>query len=421
MNIYFSGIGGVGIGPLAEIAHDAGHHVTGSDQTESLQTAELARRGISVAFSQDGKALAAAHKQRPIDVLVHTAALPHNHPELVFARQHGIPTQKRDWLLAQIITQHKLKLIAIAGTHGKTSTTSMMIWALQQLGITTSYSVGSQISFGPSGFFDPQATYFVYECDEFDRNFLHFHPYASLITTIDYDHPDTYPQEADYFAAFAQFVQQTTHSYLWQDAAKALSSHVAHIPETITEVAEPLDVAIPGLHNRQNAALVAAFLQQEFQLPLADITAAIASFPGAFRRFEQLAPGIYSDYGHHPVEIAATLQMAKELNTDITLVYQPHQNVRQHEIREAYTDAIFADAHELYWLPTYLSRENPQQEVLTPAQLTAKLTHPRVHLAEMNDELWDAIVAARKRGSLVLCMGAGTIDGWARDHAATLE
>ena len=148
MNIYFSGIGGVGIGPLAEIAHDAGHHVTGSDQTESLQTAELARRGISVAFSQDGKALAEAHKQRPIDVLVHTAALPHDHPELVFARQHGIPTQKRDWLLAQIITQHKLKLIAIAGTHGKTSTTSMMIWALQQLGIATSYSVGSQISFG---------------------------------------------------------------------------------------------------------------------------------------------------------------------------------------------------------------------------------------------------------------------------------
>src|SRR5664279_378582 len=224
MNVYFSGIGGVGIGPLAEIAFDAGYNVQGSDLNPSLTTSELGERGIAVNIGQDGSFLQACHDKQPIDWFVYTSALPATHPELVLAQQLGIKTAKRDELLAQIIAEKNLKLIAVAGTHGKTTTTGMLVWTFKQLGIPVSYSVGSTMSFGPSGKFDPKSEYFVYECDEFDKNFLHFYPYLALITSIDYDHPDTYPTESSYLDAFRQFGEQSEQLIAWQaDHAEPVS------------------------------------------------------------------------------------------------------------------------------------------------------------------------------------------------------
>ena len=108
--------------------------------------------------------------------------------------------------------------------------------------------------------------------------------------------------------------------------------------------------------------------------------------------------------------------MAKELSDDVVLVYQPHQNVRQHEIIGQYTDDIFRDANEIYWLPTYLTRENPDLPILTPQQLAKNIDKEKVHFAELDDNLWQEITAARNSGKLVLCMGAGTIDGWIREQ-----
>jgi UDP-N-acetylmuramate--alanine ligase len=193
MNIYFAGIGGVGIGPLAEIASDAGHYIAGSDLAKTPITYQLETKGVEISYAQDGQHLAAVHATHPLDWFIYTAALPDTHPELMKARELGIQTGKRDELISDIIRGHNLKLIAVAGTHGKTTTTGMLVWAFKQLGVPVSYSVGSTLSFGPSGRFDENAQYFVYECDEFDRNFLHFTPYLSLITSVDYDHPDTYP------------------------------------------------------------------------------------------------------------------------------------------------------------------------------------------------------------------------------------
>jgi UDP-N-acetylmuramate--alanine ligase len=127
MNIYFSGLGGVGIGPLVEIAKDAGHTVMGSDLGESLATDELRAEGITLNIGQDGTFLRACHEATPLDWFVHTAALPDDHPELVLARQLGIRISKRDEFLAYIIQEKDLKLIAISGTHGKTTTTGMMV------------------------------------------------------------------------------------------------------------------------------------------------------------------------------------------------------------------------------------------------------------------------------------------------------
>ena len=156
----------------------------------------------------------------------------------------------------------------------------------------------------------------------------------------------------------------------------------------------------------------------------ASIITSINQFPGAGRRFEKLAEGLYSDYGHHPVEIKATLQLAQELSSHVVLVYQPHQNVRQHEIMTQYTADVFEAAEEIYWLPTYLTRENSGLPILSPQELTRHIVASRpdcVTFAELDDALWDHITAALDAGKLVLCMGAGTIDHWVRQRAATLD
>lgn len=416
MRIYFSGIGGVAIGPLAEMAIGAGHEVCGSDRVAGLMTEALKQAGITVSFDQSGEFLRSKHQREPFDWFVYTAALPADHPELVLARQLGIRTSKRDELLAQIIADKQLKLIAVTGTHGKTTTTGMLVWTLQQLGVPVSYLVGSTLSFGPSGRFDPASQFLVYECDEFDRNFLHFSPWLSLITSVDYDHPDTFPTPDDYRAAFRQFGEQSTQVITWREDAEVFTP--ANV--TVLEQTDP-QMTLAGEHNRRNGTLAAraVMLVREaaaLKIEAEAIIAALNAFPGTGRRFEKLADNLYTDYGHHPSEIAATLQLAHELNDHVILVYQPHQNIRQHEVRERYTDEIFTDASEIYWLPTYLTREDPNLPVLTPEELTRQLTTDKVHIAQLDEALWHAIGQQRVRGALVLGMGAGTIDGWLREQ-----
>lgn len=414
MNIYFAGIGGVGIGPLAEIAKDAGHFIAGSDAAKSAITYQLEERGVAISYNQDGSQLEAVHASHPLDWFIYTAALPDTHPELVKARELGIRTGKRDELISDIITKHNLKLIAVAGTHGKTTTTGMLVWTLKQLGVPVSYSVGSTLSFGPSGKFDQNAQYFVYECDEFDRNFLHFSPYLSLITSMDYDHPDTYPSHSEYVAAFQQFINQSQHVIMWgRDVKHGLAAPKGAWALTDSDV---LPLHLVGAHNRQNGTLVAKACEQLSVGTFDTIPRILDSFPGTGRRFERLDAGLYSDYGHHPAEIAATLQMAHELSEHVTLVYQPHQNTRQHQIRSEYTDCMRL-ADKIYWLPTYLTREDPTLPVLTPKELSADLVNrSAVEYRDLNDQLWADIEAERARGQLVLVMGAGTVDSWLRGH-----
>jgi len=417
MNVYFSGIGGVGIGPLAEIARDAGHTIFGSDSVEGLVTKELREQGVEVAIGQDGSYLKTVQAATPLDWFVYTAALPENHPELVLAKQLGIRTGKRDEFLADFLEKHNLKLIAVAGTHGKTTTTGMAVWSFLQRGIPVSYSIGTTVSFGPSGKYDPDSEYFVYECDEYDRNFLHFNTYISLITSVDYDHPDTYPTEKSYYDAFNQFIGQSKVVICWKKDVNAdnLSKYgVLHLIDETTRDVSFINLA--GLHNRQNAYLVFSLFVDHLGAAgeEEEMVKILNAFPGTDRRFEKLADNIYSDYGHHPEEIAATLQMARELSDDVVLVYQPHQNWRQHSIRDQYTDQ-FEVARKVYWTPTYLTRENPDYPILAPEELTTNITNKdSIIYADLNDELWNEIIAARNGGSLILLMGAGSIDAWVR-------
>ena len=182
MHIYFSGIGGAGISSLALMARQAGFEVSGSDKQRGAYTDYLQKHGVTdVALEQTYEHMATVHAQKPIDWFVYSSANSMEQPdfpELKFCQEHGITATKRDGFLNLLIGQKHQKLVAIAGTHGKSTTTAMVVWLCRELGLPVSYALGAKISFGPLSLFNPDAEYFVYECDEFDRNFLAFRPFS---------------------------------------------------------------------------------------------------------------------------------------------------------------------------------------------------------------------------------------------------
>ena len=418
MNIYFSGIGGVGIGPMALIARDCGYRVSGSDIKESRYTQIISDKGIDVSIGQDGKAIADLHNNEPIDWFVYSAALPKDNPELTFAKNNGIRCSLRSDLLNHILEDKDLKLIAVSGTHGKTTTTGMLVWALDRLGIPASYAIGTNISFGPSGKYRAGSKFFFYEADEYKRQFLELNPELSIVTNIEHDHPDTYPTANDYYKVFEEFILKTKSSVVgWQEDISLTGLSNEKITEFNKSIVDKSGLTLPGLHNRQNAFLALESIKQLFGDEIApDAIEALNSFPGTERRFEKLVDGVYTDYGHHPTEIRATCQMALEMSDSVTIVYQPHQNMRQHEIVRSggYGDAL-EGAEKVYWLPTYLSREDKSLETLTPEQLANTTTVPEIiESADMNQALLKNISDAKNSGSTVVLITAGDADQWLR-------
>lgn len=418
MHIYFSGIGGVGIGPLAMLALDAGYSVSGSDAHQSEMTQKLAERGVDVFIGVNDAHITNVHKKQPINWFVHTSALPTDHPELKFAKENGIKVSKRDEFLNHLLKDLKLKMVAVSGTHGKTTTTAMIVWLFKKLDIPVSYSIGTTIPFGPAAQYQKGSEYFVYEADEFDKNMLSYHPAMSVIPSLSYDHPDTYPTEKDYVDAFKQFAEQSKLTIVWESVAEKLGddSHLFVLPEN----RDFSLVKVAGEHNRQNAWLAATVLNR---LGLSkdtlddwhDLLGKVSNFPGTSRRFEKLADNIYTDYAHHPDEIKATIELAKELNDDVVVVYQPHQNIRQHELlkEDAYKDC-FEGVKKVYWLPTYMSREDEKLKILSPEELSKSVSNAEV--AKMSDKLADKIKTHQKAGDLVVCMSAGDLDAWLRKN-----
>ena len=403
MNVYFSGISGTGIGPLAELAQDAGFTVFGSDLKRGAISEELDVREIEVSYGkQDGTFLRKKFSESGVDWLVYTSALPQDHAELLAAKELGIRYTKRDEFLAELIQQKNLKMIAVAGTHGKTTTTAMIVWAMIKLDIPVSYLIGTTISWGNGGQYNPQSQFFVYEADEYDRNFLAYHPYLAAITCIDYDHPDIYPTVEEYRAAFDQFMSQ--------------SENVV-INTTINS-----SITLVGGLRRQDASIALEVIQKIApDINYQKVIDALNSFPGAGRRFEEIAHGVYTDYAHHPNEIASTVKMAVELKerdqyAGLAVIYQPHQNTRQHEVKDGYKHA-FVGADKIFWLPTYLTRENPNLTILTPEELSEKTeTKAQTEIAELNDDLAAKIQQLHKDNWLVVLMTAGPADNWLREQ-----
>jgi UDP-N-acetylmuramate--alanine ligase len=415
MHIYFSGIG-AGTGPLALMAHKAGYKVSGSDKQDNDYVGYLAKQGIkTIHIGQTVENIAFVHTKEPIDWLVYSSAVTKenpDHPELLFALNKGIKTSKRDEFINKILEDSKQVMIAIAGTHGKTTTTAMTIWLFKQLGVPISYSVGAKLSFGDMSEFNKDAHYFIYEADEYDRNFLSFKPEISIIPGIGYDHPDVYPTKEDYYQAFDEFISQSQDVY----AHKIDMEKIGHKSNDIN-VSES-DFTLPGLVNRQNAQLVVQALHDTSNVPLVRLIDLMNSFPGVSRRFERIRDGIYSDYAHTPEKIRGALQMAREVAGDnVVVVYEGLHNNRQHFIKKE-LPTLFEGVKKLYIVPSYLAREDKTLELLTPEKLCELISQPQFcEPAQLNDKLRESITAHARNNDLVLSLtagGGGSLDEWLR-------
>lgn len=398
------------MGPLALMAKDAGMTVFGSDQAPGAVTNELVDKGIKLYLGeQDGEFLKARAKNEGVDWFVYTSALPENHPELQLAKKLKLKISKRDEFISFLIKKLKLKLVAVAGTHGKTTTTAMIIWGAQQLGIPVSYLVGTTLPFAEAGHYDPKSKYFVYEADEYDRNFLSYHPWLAAIPVATYDHPDIYPTEQDYQDAFRQFEAQSEHVLKGNEIAADVTLGGEARRYDATLAIDVLERMMPEKRGLKK------FLNHDRK----KIVEAVNSFPGVGRRFEQVSEGYYSDYAHHPEEVAATIEIAREEAEQrglkgVVVVYEPHQNIRQTEIIEDYKDA-FVGAHKIYWLPTYLTREDPKLKILEPADFIARLSNKKIaEPAALDEKLANSLKKWHNDGFLVLLMTAGPADLWLR-------
>ncbi len=423
MKLYISGISGTGMGPLALMARAAGFEVSGSDLQEGAIYDELLRAGIDVSIGeQDGEFLK-AKLEEGIDWFAYTSALPSDHAELKMAREAGVKCTKIDDLTAFVVEKLGLKMVAVAGTHGKTTTTSMIVWLGLKMGLPVSYLVGTTLGFAPSGAYHRGDKFFIYEADEYDRNFLKYHPWLSVIPAVSYDHPDIYLTKEDYAAAFSQFESQSEkvlvcrgEEIVWGDGG-VVSVHAG-------------DFDLAGEARRTDAALAVNAVLYMLGGSADDsevdrMIGVMNGFPGVGRRFERINSGVYSDYAHHPEEIAATVEMAKEEaelsgRNGVVVVYQPHQNTRQHEVKDGYRDA-FVGADKVLWLPTYLTRENEELRVIKPEEFIADLSNTEVaEPAELGDELEEKLRKYLDDNYLVILMTAGPADAWFREKFASL-
>ena len=409
------------MGPLALMAKAAGHTVFGSDRAKGAIAPELEAAGIEYfTGDQDGTYLEEKINGTGIDWFIYTSALPADHPELLLAKKRGIRTSKRDALIAELVGSLGLKMVAIAGTHGKTTTTSMLVWAVQKLTdkdgtplLPSSYLVGTTLGFAPSGSYKKNDRFFIYEADEYDRNFLHFYPWLALITFVSYDHPDIYPTVEDYEKAFEQFESQSENLIFG------------------TTDADPR-ITLSGAARREDATTAFHAIKKmletckkefpdraEYDFPDKKIIDILNAFPGVGRRFERIYDGVYSDYAHHPEEVATTISMAREEagktgKKGVVAVYQPHQNTRQHEVRHQYP-AAFDGVEKLFWLPTYLTRENESLAILTPEDFIRDLNiRDKAYAAETDDKLAAELRKLQGEGYLILLMTAGPADTWLR-------
>jgi UDP-N-acetylmuramate--alanine ligase len=424
MHIYFSGIGGAGLGPLALIAKQAGYEVSGSDKQQSSYTEYLQSHGVTNIATDVNNAghIQAIHAQQPIDWFVYSSAVVKenpDHPELLFCHAHNIKTTKRDELITQILQDKQLKMIAVAGTHGKTTTTAMAIWLFKQLDIPVSYAVGAKLSFGDAGEFVEGSEYFVYEADEYDRNFLAFHPEVSVIPGIDWDHADIYPTREEYYQAFRDFLAQSQQKVMWHSDIDRLGTKIDESFQILDEDSpETSKFVLPGLVNRQNAYQVVMTLQQLTGKPLEELVGHMNKFLGVSRRFERIAKNVYSDYAHTPEKIRGALQLANEVAGDnIVVVYEGLHNTRQHFIKEELAH-LFDDVKKLYVVPSYLAREDESLEMLTPEKLIALTSQPdKAEPKQLDEDLRQTIEWHQKSGDLVLCLTAGggnSLDEWLR-------
>ena len=455
--IHLVGVGGIGMSGIAELLANLGYAVSGSDAKRSSVTDRLATLGVTVATAGH-----AAVNVGNADVVVYSSAVRPDNPEVVAAKGQRIPVIPRAEMLAELM---RLRFgIAVAGAHGKTSTTSMIALVLERAGLDPTAVIGGRLSAFGSNARLGRGEYMVAEADESDRSFLKLSPTVAVITNLDREHMDAYGGFADLQQAFVDFANKVPFygavvacaddAELSQvlprftrrvvtygiDGAYDVSAsgvvlagfgsrcsvthrdaHGDHLAELGT-----MTLAVPGMHSVRNA-LAAVAVGLELDVPFAKIAAALAEFHGAERRFERrgIINGIsvVDDYGHHPTEIAAVLSAARAAKpARIIVAFQPHRYTRTRDLMAEFGRALAA-ADEVVLTDIYAAGEEPIPGI-TIAALAAAVSAGRPVAARVVTRLDDvapAVAELARPGDLVLTLGAGSIGGLATALVAELE
>jgi UDP-N-acetylmuramate--alanine ligase len=445
---HFIGIGGIGMSGIAEILLNLGMKVSGSDLRRGPVTDRLAQMGATVYEGHEAANVAGA------TVVVTSSAVSAANPEVVEARARKIPVIQRAEMLAELM---RLKYgIAIAGMHGKTTTTSMVASVLAAGGLDPTVVVGGRVNALGSNARLGSSQYLVAEADESDRSFLKLSPILAVVTNLDREHMDCYRDMADVEQAFLTFIDKLPfygavtacidnpllaallprahrRVFTYGVAAEAdyrlefLSSVVGSFArfQVVTALGPlgPFELNVPGRHNILNATAAVAIAHQ-LGVDSDRIAEGLSHFSGVDRRFQHRGAAggvtVVDDYGHHPTEIRATLAAARECGyRRIHVLFQPHRFSRTLDLMEQFTGA-FMDADTLTVLPIYAASEEPIPGV-TAERLAAQIQGPQVQFAADFPAAVAAVAALAKEGDLILTLGAGNVSQLAPQILAALD
>ena len=452
--IHFVGIGGIGMSGIAELLVNLGYDVSGSDARRSAATDRLSKLGVRVHTGHDALHVGNA------DVVVVSSAISDDNAEVREARHRRIAVIPRAEMLAELM---RLRYgIAIAGAHGKTTTTSMVAVMLERAGLDPTAVIGGRLSAFGSNARLGRGDYMVAEADESDRSFLKLSPSIAVITNIDREHMESYGSWENLQQAFVDFAnkvpfygaviacledqpirdllprimrrvitygfgatadvpagkaQDLPHVQARNAVFEAFSSRcvVAQREKGVETELGRLQLNVPGRHNLLNA-LAAVAVGLETGVPFSRIASALEAFHGAERRFDRRGEArgimVIDDYGHHPTEIAAVIAAARGVNRRILVVFQPHRFTRTRDLMEEFGRALAA-ADEVVLTDIYSAGEAPLAGVTVErlAQTVRSTAACPVHLIRTLDELPEAVAALAKEGDLVITLGAGSIGG----------
>ena len=437
--IHFVGIGGIGMSGIAEVLHNLGYEVTGSDIRESDTTSRLRNLGIKIFIGHDEKNIDAAH------VVVTSSAVSSTNPEVTAAKDRAVPVIPRAEMLAEL---GRLKYgILVAGAHGKTTTTSLVATLLSEGGFDPTVVIGGKLKAFGSNARLGQGEFLVAEADESDGSFLKLSPTIAVITNIDREHMDYFKDIETLKGAFLSFINKVpfygvaivckenehTREIIPQIKRRVLTYGLSHDSDMYARnikyggsgmcfeaifKGEPLgvySVPVPGVHNVLNS-LAAMLTAMELQIPQEKIRAGLGSFGGIQRRFEFRGESrgvrIYDDYGHHPVEIRAVLKAARECFSDnrIVIIFQPHRYTRTRDLMADFA-LSFASADKLYLMDIYAASEAPIEGVDSTVLLKRIRDVGSLKADHIPDrkELVKTVLADLKQGDVVITLGAGDV------------
>lgn len=430
---YFVGIGGIGMSAIARYLKNNGHNIYGYDRTRTQLTAELEKEGMNVTYEDDIN-----HLPEVIDLAIYTPAIPAENKILKEIIKRGIQLNKRAFALAEIVKEKKV--IAIAGTHGKTTTSGLLAHLLHNSKIGCSAFLGGIANnYSTNMLCDTKSEYVVVEADEYDRSFLNLNPFVSAITSISPDHLDIYQNKENLEQAFAQFANQTDkngHVFLKKEVKVEIDEQIKTNTYSLTDIESDyyawnvrvsngsyyfdyhtpgkvyydMQMTYPGIHNIENAVL-ALSIALSLGVNEYELRAALKSFKGMKRRFDLKCKTdetiYYDDYAHHPEEIEATITSLKHLypNKRICGIFQPHLYSRTKDFADQFAEAL-ENLDDIILLPIYPAREEAIPGITSKTILHKINKMDKYHVTK--EQLFPLLSALQPE--LLVTLGAGDID-----------